>query len=193
MNLRPLILGLALGALVAAVPVRAADKPLTLKVQAISLNAESGQGGKLEASVTQDGKKFRLTADEIHVKLADGAILVEAVGGVLSEVKVAVVGMPVKVDGGWRFTLSDEAATAALGHAPASVNLAGEFNSWNPSDAGYALKKEGAVWSIVVPLQPGKYQYKFVLEGGAKWKEDPSNKDTADDGHGGLNSIVTVQ
>jgi hypothetical protein len=41
-----------------------------------------------------------------------------------------------------------------------------------------------------VPLSPGKYQYKFVIDG--QWEQDTSNPDTAPDGFGGLNSVITI-
>lgn len=168
-------------------------KLTTLKATKFLLLAEAGKAGKLTATLTSEGKTWGLAADGIHLKLgAGGIIVVEALNAVLAEIKAPVVGAPVKVEGGWRFSFSNDAAKAALGKDPGTVNLAGEFNGWNSGDANYALKLADGVWSITVPLQPGKYQYKFVLDGGAKWKEDPSNTETMDDHNGGLNTIVTV-
>ncbi len=168
-------------------------KLTTLKATKFLLVAEAGNGRKLTATLTSEGKTWVLAADDIHLKLGDGGIImVEALNALLGELKAPVVGAPVKVEGGWRFSISNDAAKAALGKDPGTVSLAGEFNAWNSGDPNYALKLADGVWSITVPLQPGKYQYKFVLDGGAKWKEDPSNKDTMDDHNGGLNTIVTV-
>ena len=81
-----------------------------------------------------------------------------------------------------------------------TVNLAGTFNDWggtlhgpfNPSiDA--MEKNEQGVWAIVIPLKPGKYEYKFVIDGGVVWKEDPNNPERIDDGYGGSNSILVVK
>ena len=89
---------------------------------------------------------------------------------------------PVKTEAGWRFTFSSPGA--------GSVSLAGTFNSWNNS-ADPLQKGEGGLWFIVKPLDPGSYQYKFVVNG-SEWKQDPANPETTDDGYGGKNSVLVV-
>jgi 1,4-alpha-glucan branching enzyme len=79
------------------------------------------------------------------------------------------------------FTYADPAASA--------VFLAGEFNRWSAT-ANPMRKDEFGVWTTTVPLKPGRYQYKFVVDG--TWKEDPANPETVDDGFGGKNSVKTV-
>ena len=71
-----------------------------------------------------------------------------------------------------------------------SVNLAGEFNSWSTS-ADALTKGADGVWSITKKLAPGRYAYKFVVDG-SNWKEDPTAKETVDDGFGGKNAIMVV-
>jgi len=82
---------------------------------------------------------------------------------------------------GVAFTYKDPNAT--------SVAVTGEFNNWNAS--ANPLKKQDDAWKIVLPLKPGTYQYKFVVNG-TDWKEDPNNPKTADDGYGGKNSVIVV-
>ena len=41
-------------------------------------------------------------------------------------------------------------------------------------------------------LQPGRYQYKFVVDR-VNWKEDPNNPQWMDDGYGGHNSVIDVR
>jgi len=52
------------------------------------------------------------------------------------------------------------------------VHLAGNFNNWN---AGACLMKKGknGVWKTILPLEPGKYEYRFFIEG--NWENDPSS------------------
>jgi 1,4-alpha-glucan branching enzyme len=71
-----------------------------------------------------------------------------------------------------------------------SVNLAGEFNSWSTS-ADAMTKGADGVWTITKKLSPGRYAYKFVVDG-SNWKEDPAAKETVDDGFGGKNAIMVV-
>jgi hypothetical protein len=73
------------------------------------------------------------------------------------------------------------------GHADARiVNLAGSFNDWKPSTI--VCGKEGADWVCRIDLKPGKYFYKFIVDG--NWIIDPSNPNTEDDGHGNVNSVM---
>ena len=70
-----------------------------------------------------------------------------------------------------------------------SVSVAGEFNNWDAS--ANPMTKDGSDWKIKLDLKPGKYMYKFVVNG-TDWKPDPNNPDTEDDGYGGENSVITV-
>lgn len=70
------------------------------------------------------------------------------------------------VEGGIRFTYPDARAQA--------VFLAGSFNNW--SATGTAMTADGGVWSAVVELGPGDYEYKFVVDG--QWVADPENPTT---------------
>jgi hypothetical protein len=47
------------------------------------------------------------------------------------------------------------------------------------------------IWTIVVDLAPGRYQYKFRVDE-TNWKEDPNNPQKVDDGYGGFNSLLVV-
>lgn len=69
------------------------------------------------------------------------------------------------------------------------VVLAGSFNNWNPTQTLFA--KEGNEWVSRVDLAPGKYAYKFVVDG--EWMVDPNNPVTEDDGNGNINSVLVVK
>lgn len=71
-----------------------------------------------------------------------------------------------------------------------TVHLAGEFNAWSTS-ADPLTKGADGTWTITRKLAAGRYPYKFVIDGGT-WKDDPSAKESVDDGFGGKNSIVVV-
>jgi len=76
------------------------------------------------------------------------------------------------------------------GHEDASVvALAGSFNEWNQSQLLFA--REGDEWVCRVDLDPGVYQYKFVVDG--DWLLDPSNPDTAEDEAGNVNNVIEVK
>lgn len=70
-----------------------------------------------------------------------------------------------------------------------SVGVAGSFNGWNPSAHPLTPQADGS-WSRSVPIPPGKYMYKFVVDG--QWISDPGNPRREADGFGGNNSLLDV-
>jgi len=67
------------------------------------------------------------------------------------------------------------------------VSIAGSFNDWMPQ----ALKRNTkGVWSISVPVSPGTYEYKFVVD--SEWLEDPLSADRVPSPFGGFNSVCVV-
>ncbi len=69
------------------------------------------------------------------------------------------------------------------------VKTKGEFNAWNA--AASEFKNEGGVFSLSLLLNPGNYQYLFVVDG--KEIRDPSNNDSIDNGAGGWNSLLKIE
>ncbi len=89
---------------------------------------------------------------------------------------------PVRVPGGILFKV----------HAPEArrVQLVGDFTSWQePIDLND--DDEDGIWITIKRLDPGTYQYKFIVDG--RWQPDPSNPLDTDDAHGGRNSVVIVE
>lgn len=72
---------------------------------------------------------------------------------------------------------------------PKSVSVAAVFNNWNPKAHPMNRDNDG-VWKVKVPLEPGSYTYKLVVDG--KWIADPENSLTSPDGIGAYNSLLTV-
>jgi Glycogen recognition site of AMP-activated protein kinase len=66
------------------------------------------------------------------------------------------------------------------------VILSGSFISWLP-DAIH-MKKTDSGWIADVKLSPGKYWYKFVVDG--NWTIDKDNQLNENDGLGNVNSVV---
>jgi len=76
---------------------------------------------------------------------------------------------------------------------PQKVFVAGSFNGWKPDNAKYALEDlDGdGIWSLTVKMNPGKYEYKYVVDG--TWTTDKNAKEFKADPYGGKNSMVTVK
>lgn len=65
------------------------------------------------------------------------------------------------------------------------VKLAGSFNEWSPT--ALSMTKTDSGWIANVKLGPGKYWYKFIVDG--RWITDPDNSLNENDGLGNVNSV----
>lgn len=71
------------------------------------------------------------------------------------------------------------------------VSLVGDFNDWDPSAMPLRPTADGAVWSVTVPLAPGRHEYAFVVDG-SDWVPDPAAPPSPGDDFGEPNSVITV-
>ena len=69
------------------------------------------------------------------------------------------------------------------------VTLVGDFNTWDPNSIPMAREKSGN-WKAELKLKPGRYEYKFVVDG--EWWTDPANREIAQNLFGSLNSVKEV-
>ena len=70
-----------------------------------------------------------------------------------------------------------------------AVLVAGSFTSWQATPV--ALKKQkGGLWKTTVPLTPGTYEYRFVVDG--QWTNDPTNSYRVPNGLGEENCVLVV-
>lgn len=71
-----------------------------------------------------------------------------------------------------------------------SVQLVGDFNEWTRGATN--LKPSGApgVWSVSVPLHPGRHEYAFIVNG-TRWIADPLATKSSDD-FGTESSVIHV-
>jgi hypothetical protein len=71
----------------------------------------------------------------------------------------------------------------------ADVHLIGEFNGWD--GLATPMQHVGAgIWEAALPLEPGEYQYKFVIDG--RKVLDPSNPDEVSVADGSIASRIEV-
>lgn len=71
------------------------------------------------------------------------------------------------------------------------VSLVGDFNDWDAARTPLERARQSAVWTTLVPLQPGRYRYAFLLDG-VTWIADPGAPAARDDEFGTPSSVVTV-
>ena len=87
--------------------------------------------------------------------------------------------------------VSPENTTFELsGHLEAeAVDIYGSFNNWIQTKNYCA--KEGDGWVCRLDLAPGKYTYKFLVDGVGL--NDPTNSATEDDGSGRMDSVIVIR
>lgn len=95
----------------------------------------------------------------------------------------APAGGPELVEGGVLFRYRSSDAR--------KVHVVGDFNDWSPAADPMADDNRDGEWTLFYPLRPGRYAYKFVVDG-RTWIPDPSNPLSEPDGFDGRNSIVIV-
>jgi chromosome partitioning protein len=68
-----------------------------------------------------------------------------------------------------------------------SVELAGDFNNWQP----YPMRKmRGGDWNAKLSISAGRYCYRLLVDG--QWQQDPNNESTEPNQYGDLNSVLVV-
>jgi hypothetical protein len=72
-----------------------------------------------------------------------------------------------------------------------TVEVAGDFNEWNPGRTPLEQITGGA-WTVTLPLKPGRYEYQFVVDG-QQWIADPLAVEHSDDGFGSRNAVLDVR
>lgn len=69
------------------------------------------------------------------------------------------------------------------------VSVAGDFNNWDTGKLN-ARKDPRGNWSVKVSLVPGRYEYKFFVDG--SWMNDPAAPSVSNT-YGSQNSVVEVK
>ena len=72
-----------------------------------------------------------------------------------------------------------------------SVQIAGDFNNWQPEHHIMEKVGDSGVWQTQMKLDPGRYRYRLVVDG--QWQQDPYNELTELNPFGGFNSVIEVK
>ena len=70
------------------------------------------------------------------------------------------------------------------------VYLAGDFNSWDTNKTSMKKDKKG-IWKATVSLKPGRYEYRFLVDG--NWENDPSCAGCVPNEFGSQNCVKIVE
>jgi len=72
-----------------------------------------------------------------------------------------------------------------------NVQIAGDFNNWQPENTTMQKVGESGIWQTEMNLFPGRYRYRLVVDG--QWQQDPYNEQTELNPFGGFNSVIEVK
>jgi chromosome partitioning protein len=72
-----------------------------------------------------------------------------------------------------------------------TVQVAGDFNNWQPTATPLEKVGSSGVWQTKIKLPAGKYHYRLVVNG--QWQQDPYNELTELNPFGEFNSVVEVK
>ena len=75
--------------------------------------------------------------------------------------------------------------------AASQVMLVGDFNGWSPGATPLRTTGRNGIWSVTIPLEPGRHEYAFLVDG-KQWLPDPDAPLAPHDDFGAPNSILTV-
>jgi chromosome partitioning protein len=71
------------------------------------------------------------------------------------------------------------------------VQIAGDFNEWDPEKTPLQRLDENGKWQLAMPINKGLYRYRLVVDG--QWQQDPYNDWIEMNPYGDFNSVLNVQ
>jgi len=87
--------------------------------------------------------------------------------------------------------ISDALVFVTLYPRAQSVQVAGDFNNWQPADNPMQRVGDSGVWQTQIKLPHGKYRYRLVVDG--QWQQDPYNEHSELNPYGEYNSLIEVK
>jgi chromosome partitioning protein len=72
-----------------------------------------------------------------------------------------------------------------------NVQIAGDFNNWQPAGTPMQRVGDSGVWQAKLKLPNGMYRYRLVVDG--QWQQDPYNERSEMNPYGDYNSVLEVK
>ena len=70
-----------------------------------------------------------------------------------------------------------------------NVFLVGDFNNWDVNS--HPLKASKGTWKTSIKLMPGRYEYRFLVDG--DWQNDPNCTTFIPNPYGSENCVLTLE
>ena len=71
-----------------------------------------------------------------------------------------------------------------------AVEIAGTFNGWNPAQTPLKKDREGK-WKVTLALTPGRYEYRYRVDGG--WQNDQKPGECVPNPYGTWNCVIEIR
>jgi len=84
-----------------------------------------------------------------------------------------------------------EVAFILISPGAETVYLCGDFNEWFPAGLPMIQRGDGRLWEKRLLLPPGRYEYKFIVDG--VWSHNPDAGTNVPNAFGSLNSVLEVR
>ena len=88
-------------------------------------------------------------------------------------------------------TVGDAIAFVTLYPRAQSVQIAGDFNNWQPETTPMEKIGSSGVWQAKIKLPAGKHRYRLVVDG--QWQQDPYNEAVEMNPFGEYNSVAELK
>jgi chromosome partitioning protein len=166
----------------AAKPLERTEPPL--KIEEIKLKQDDREFASVEARAWKEleaevDSSEKLPAQELDtIELAEEEPVKESTEAKLSDYY--------GVD-----QINDALVFVTLYPRAQSVQIAGDFNNWQPQETPMQKVGQSGVWQTQLKLPAGRYRYRLVVDG--QWQQDPYNELTEMNPFGEYNSVVEIK
>jgi hypothetical protein len=109
----------------------------------------------------------------------------------LAQAPIAVAGTATRVLPASATVQRHEVQFVLVADSASDVRIVGDFNDWDARATPMRRSGPDGVWSVVVPLEPGRHVYAFVIDG-KQWIADAAAPRAPENEFGTPNSIVMV-
>ncbi|HIJ70341.1 MAG TPA: AAA family ATPase [Planctomycetes bacterium] len=146
---------------------------------------------KLDA-ISVSAEELRSSVEQPALSRQDETIETAGPGGVSEAIEaVETMNLDAKLAELYGVRLTEDAVMfTTLYPRAGTVQIAGDFNNWQPENTPLQKVGENGVWQIKLPMNKGKYRYRIVVDG--QWQQDPYNEITELNPYGEYNSVLEV-
>jgi len=163
------------------------------QAQAASLGGTLTPGGDVWNPALDQSPWFGEAADDrLTDRIAEKPVAVATAHAVATAAAPGVRTTAQKIDDFYGVKqLGEDVLFSARFEEAKKVLIAGDFNNWSPMATPMQLNGKPGQWWTRLPLPPGRYRYRFIVDG--KWMTDPHNTYVEANQFGELNNVVEVE